>query len=116
MRRSRRLAHYLCGHWYPDLWSKASHVSDTPFHVITLIGSYGYYYVEIDGENRRFFNAHSTTDEIPALLFEVKDLDAGDHSAWFMNQQNYGTERSRSCKSWHVDDTDDRYRCRLYRH
>lgn len=60
---------------------------------------YGYYYAELDGENRRFFNAHSVTDEIPALLFEAKDLDNIEHSLWFMNQQNYGDQRSRSCKS-----------------
>jgi hypothetical protein len=62
-------------------------------------GRYGYYYVEVDGENRRFFNAHSTTDEIPALLFEATNLGDHDHSVWFMNQQNYGTQRSRSCES-----------------
>jgi hypothetical protein len=60
---------------------------------------YGYYYAELDGENRRFFNAHSETDEIPALLFEAKDLANIEHSLWFMNQQNYGTQRSRSCES-----------------
>ena len=85
---------------------------------IKLICRYGYYYAEIDGENRRFFNAHSTTDEIPALLFEAKDLGEGDHSLWFMNQQNYGDQRSRSCKPYsnraYVFAEDDRHRYRLH--
>jgi hypothetical protein len=84
-----------------------------------LIYRYGYYFVEVDGENRRFFNAHSTTDEIPALLFEAKDLGEGDHSLWFMNQQNYGNQRSRSCKSYimhpRISAEQVRHWCRLYR-
>lgn len=59
---------------------------------------YGYYYAELDGENRRYFNAHSTRDEIPALLFEVSGIPEGDHSLWMMNQQNYDGRRSRSCE------------------
>lgn len=63
-----------------------------------MLTRYGYYYAELDGENRRYFNAHSVKDEIPALLFEANNLPEADHSLWMMNQQNYGGQRSRSCQ------------------
>lgn len=52
----------------------------------------------MDGETRRFFNAHSEDDEIPALLYEMSGMEDKDHSLWMMNQQNYGGQRTRSCE------------------